>query len=103
MFESSFNAKELPSEWKYANITPLYKKGPRTEVGNYRLVSLTDIVCKLMESIIRDNIMNHFISNRLFSNRQFGFVKGRSTTLHCSCYRFLTHGQNVSNKEGKLM
>jgi len=33
MFESSFNAKELPSEWKYANITPLYKKGPRTEVG----------------------------------------------------------------------
>ena len=34
-----------------------------------------------MESIIRDNIMNHFIINRLFSNRQFGFVKGRSTTL----------------------
>jgi len=103
MFESSFNAKELPSEWKYANITPLHKKGPRTEVGNYRPVSLTNIVCKLMESIIRDNMMNHFIINRLFSNRQFGFVEVRSTTLHCSCYRFLTHGQNVSNREGKLV
>ena len=81
MFESSFNAKELPSKWNYANITLLHTKGPRTEVGNYRPVSLTNIVCKLMESIIRDNIMNHFIINRLFSNRQFGFVEGRSTTL----------------------
>ena len=61
MGESSFNAKELPLEWKYANITPLHKKGPLTEVGNYRPVSLTNIVCKLLESIIRDNIMNNFI------------------------------------------
>jgi len=49
MFESSFNAKELPLEWKYANIIPLHKNGPRTEVGNYRPVSLTNIVCKLTE------------------------------------------------------
>jgi len=56
-----------------------------------------------MESIIRDDIMNHFIINRLFSNRQFGFVKGRSTTLQLLQVLELTHGQNVSNKEGKLM
>ena len=81
IFDCSFNTKQLPLEWKYANITPLYKKGSRTEVINYRPVSLTSIVCKLMESIIRDNIVTHFKINTLFTNRQFGFIKGRSTTL----------------------
>ena len=35
----------------------------------------------LMESIIRDSIMAYFKINNLFSNKQFGFIKGRSTTL----------------------
>jgi len=47
-FESSFYNKYLPSDWKYANITPIYKKGLRSDPGNYRPVSLTSIVCKLM-------------------------------------------------------
>ena len=48
---------------------------------SYRLVSLTSVVCKLMESILRDNIMEHFTANKFFSSKQFGFIKGRSTTL----------------------
>jgi len=60
LFDSSFRNKCLPSEWKYANITPLYKKGSRSDPGNYRPVSLTSIVCKLMESIIRDSVTTHF-------------------------------------------
>ena len=38
-------------------------------------------ICKLMESVLRDNIMSHFRANMLFSSKQFGFIKGRSTTL----------------------
>ena len=79
LFESSFRNKCLPSEWKYANITPLNKKDSRSDPGNYRPVSLTSIVCKLMESIIRDSVTTHFKLNHLFSNKQFGFIKGRST------------------------
>jgi len=62
---------------------PIYKKGLRSDPGNYRPVSLTSIVglCKLMESIIRDNVMTHFKLNNLFTNKQFGFIKGRSATL----------------------
>ena len=44
-------------------------------------VSLTSIVCKLMESIIRDSVTTHFKLNHLLSNGQFGFIKGRSTSL----------------------
>ena len=59
----------------------MQKNGSRADVSNYRPVSLTSIVCKLMESVIRDNIMNYFKVNMLFNDKQFGFIKGRSTTL----------------------
>ena len=72
-------SKKIPAIWKCANISPMYKKGRKDEVGNYRPVSLTCILCKILESIIRDKIMDHFMSNKLFTNRQFGFLKGRST------------------------
>ena len=48
---------------------------------NYRPISLTSVVCKINESIVRDAIMNHMKINNLFSNKQYGFLSGRSTTL----------------------
>ena len=51
--------REIPCEWKYANITALYKKGDKKYAGNYRPVSLTSVVCKVLESIIRENIVEH--------------------------------------------
>ena len=71
----------LPHDWKQANITPIFKKGCCTEPGNYRPVSLTPVICKLMESVIRDQIMNHLRNNLLLSESQFGFRKGRSCAL----------------------
>jgi len=50
-------------------------------VSNYRPISLTCICCKILESIIRDHLFDYFISNNLLSNKQYGFIKGRSTTL----------------------
>ena len=57
----------------------IYKKGRKDEVNNYRPVRLTCILCKLMESIVRDKVIDHFVKNKLFTNEQFGFLKGRST------------------------
>ena len=50
---------KLPENWKKANVTPLHKKGPKNQVENYRPISLTSIVCKTMEKIIRDSILDH--------------------------------------------
>ena len=55
------------------------QKGKKDKVSNYRPVSLTCIVCKILEPIITDKIMEHFVKNKLFTNRQFGFLKVRST------------------------
>ncbi len=81
IFQKSLDDKELPLDWKQARISAIYKKGNRSLAGNYRPVSLTSIVCKSMERIIRDWIVTHMTENKLFSKKQYGFIKHRSTVL----------------------
>jgi len=59
LFQSSYQLRKLPDDWKIGHVTAVYKKGNKSDPSNYRPISLTSIICKLMESIIRDHIM-HF-------------------------------------------
>ena len=68
----------VPSDWKSANITPIFKKGSKYSVGNYRPISLTSIVCKIMESILRDKIMLHIASHNIINSSQHGFLPKKS-------------------------
>ena len=78
LFQKSLSEGELPENWKKANIIPIYKKGPRNEAGNYRpVVSLTSVVCKLLESVIRDHLLS-YLNRTLITKFQHGFVRGRS-------------------------
>ena len=81
IFNTSLTTGKLPKEWKQANISPIHKKGSKTLPQNYRPVSITSVVGKIMEEIIRDTITVHMKENELLSKCQFGFVKGRSTVL----------------------
>ena len=79
LFDLTLLEGALPMEWKTAEVRPIYKKGDKSNPGNYRPVSLTSIVCKLFESFIKKALNEHFINNNILSNHQFGFVSGRST------------------------
>ena len=81
IFQTSMQTGALPDDWLIADISPIYKKGKRHVAGNYRPVSLTCICCKLLETIVREQVMNHLKTNKLISAKQFGFMSGRSTTL----------------------
>jgi len=81
LFKLSAETATLPYDWKIFEITVIHKNGSKANVSNYRPVSLTSVVCKIAESLMRDHIMIHFISNSLFSSKQFGVMKGRSTVL----------------------
>lgn len=81
LFEYSFQMHQLPGDWRIANITAIYKKGDKSDPGNYRPVSLTSVICKIMETLVRDDIMLHLKKWKLISRRQYGFVTGRSTVL----------------------
>ena len=64
----------VPQEWKSANVTPIYKKGSKGVPGNYRLVSLTCILCIVMESVIRDAVAVHLTEKGLIRLSQYIFM-----------------------------
>ena len=85
IFQVTIKTQQLPSLWKTATITALFKKGKKSEAQNYRPVSLTSIPCKIMESLIVDNIIDHLALNHLKNTNQHGFTKGRSTVTNLIC------------------
>ena len=78
LFNKSITAGYLPSEWKFAIVVPLFKKGSKKKAENYRPVSLTSVICKVLESILRDKIINHMDKNNMFVKHQHGFRSGHS-------------------------
>ena len=68
----------VPSEWKEANITSLFKKGSRNKLENYRTVSLTSVVCKLLKTLIRDDMVEFLVKHKLINTSQHGILKARS-------------------------
>ena len=81
VFNESIQSGTLPESWKSAHISAIHKKGNKMSAENYRPISLTSVVCKILESIIRDKIMEYLVSNCLLSNKQFGFIPKRSAVL----------------------
>ena len=82
IYNQSLKYGKLPSEWKRAPVTPIYKgKGSKHACNNYRPISITSILCRILESIIRDSLMRYMTANCILSDKQFGFISGRSTVL----------------------
>ncbi|KAK3100218.1 hypothetical protein FSP39_016457 [Pinctada imbricata] len=81
IFRKSHEDKDIPEEWKTARSSAIFEKGSKSIAGNYRPVSLTSIVGKVMEKLVRNHLLEHFITNSLFTNKQYGFIGGRSTSL----------------------
>jgi hypothetical protein len=78
IFTASFIMGIVPDAWKDANITPLFKKGIRLNKLNYRPISLTAIIGKVMEKLIQSPMINHLTRYDLISKSQHGFVKKKS-------------------------
>ena len=86
VFNMSLQEGIVPLEWKEANIIPLFKKGSRNKSVNYRPVSLTSVICKVLETIIRDHMMDFLIKHKLINPSQHGFVKARSCLTNLLCF-----------------
>jgi hypothetical protein len=80
IFTKSYQLSVLPSSWLTSLVSPIYKgSGSRTSADNYRPVSLTSLVCKTMETIIKDCMLTHLMSQSLITPYQHGFLPKRST------------------------
>ncbi|GAB0185682.1 mitochondrial enolase superfamily member 1 [Grus japonensis] len=78
IYQHSWLTREVPVDWRLANVTPIYKKSQKEDLGNYRLVSLTLVPGKVMEQIILSTNMWDVQDNQVIRPSQHGFMKGRS-------------------------
>ena len=85
LFQQSLRKGIVPASWKQANVSPIYKKGDKTDPGNYRPVSLTSLVCKTLEHILVSQIMKHLKVNEILVEEQYRFRSNRS----CEAQLFL--------------
>ena len=78
LFNKSLSLGVLPDDWKVALISPIYKGGDKHKPVNYRPISLTSVVVKLLERRIKEELVSFLSAASRISNRQHGFTAGRS-------------------------
>ena len=79
IFQSSLREGIFPDALKIAKVTPIFKSGDTTSLGNYRPISVLPIFSKILERIMYNRIYNFLTKNNLLFPRQFGFQKNTST------------------------
>ena len=78
IFKNCLKCEIFPDDWKKGNIVPIFKKGDKQNIKNYRPVSLLPICSKIFERIIYDNMLKYFLDNNLITPKQSGFRPGDS-------------------------
>ena len=78
LFRKSMDSGQVPQEWQLGEVTPIYKKGSRQNPESYRPVSLTSVPSKVLESLVRDGILQHMSESGLLHPAQHGFLPRRS-------------------------
>ena len=78
VFRKSLDSGVVPRLWRQANVVPIFKKGDKAESSNYRPISLTSVVGKMLEAIISKGIRDHLEKHELIRHSQHGFSKGKS-------------------------
>ena len=100
IFQKSLDTGRLPSIWKKANVSPICKKGNKTEPANYRPISLTCVLCKVLEHVVASGISKHFTEKIFFQNCNMGFWKRGPARHNSLC--LLMNCPKVCNPVNKL-
>jgi hypothetical protein len=80
IFQHSIETGTLPDDWLCGNVIPIYKgKGKDSETISYRPISLTSAPCKVMEKIVKDEIVEYLDTKGIITKNQHGFLSKRST------------------------
>ena len=80
IFRNLLSTDIYPDIWKLANVTPIFKKGDKHLIQNYRPISLLPICGKTFQKIVFNNLYKHLTTHHLISKKQSGFGPGDSNT-----------------------
>jgi len=76
----SLNSSKFPNDWKKAKVTPIFKFGDKSNVSNYRPISVLPIVSKIIERTVHNQLYAYLCSRNILSESQSGFRSNHSTT-----------------------
>ena len=79
IFNLSLNTGIFPDRMKVAKVTPIFKKGEKSSISNYRPISVLPCFSKILEQIMYNRLYVYFTVNSILFNKQFGFWAGNST------------------------
>ena len=80
----SYNTGSLPKEWKLVNVVPIHEKGGKDDIKNYKPISLTCLVMKLFERILKEELLLR--TSYLLDSRQHGFLNLKSCSTNMICF-----------------
>lgn len=78
ILQKSLDSGKLPHIWKEANVSPIFKKGDKSDPANYPPISLTCVLCKVLEHIVASNLIKHLANSNILFELQHGFREKRS-------------------------
>ena len=78
IFQRSLNTGRVPKDWSTAFVCPLFQKGDTSLASNYRPISLTSILCKVLKHVVTTNVVSHMDKYNLLYDLQHGFGSKRS-------------------------
>ena len=81
VFTKSILTGIYPTEWKLARVTPIFKKGSKSDINNYRPISVIPVVSKVLEKLVYDQLYHYLNDNKLLSSCQSGFHSLHSTII----------------------
>ena len=81
IINQSLNSGIFPDKLKIAKVTPIFKKGDKQIITNYRPISVLPVISKSFETVIHEQLSEYFVTNNLFSPQQYGFRKNSSPEL----------------------
>lgn len=79
LINTSFNTGIFPQSLKLSRVVPIYKDHKHTDPNNYRPITITNTISKIIEKIMKKRLVNYLTSNRLLNEDQYGFRKGSNT------------------------
>ena len=75
-----FNESIFPSLFKVSKVIPIHKSGPKSDISNYRPISLVPQLAKILEKLIAKRLCSFFLKFKILSQNQFGFIEHRNTS-----------------------
>ena len=81
IFTKSILTGIYPTEWKTARVTPVFKKGVKSDINNYRPISVIPVVSEVFNKTVYDQLCQHLHDNKLLSSCHLGFRSLHSTLM----------------------